>query len=159
MEGITLSSGILMTIFCRRSVSSTFTPQTPSPLVPSPSIPQSLRLSFLLSPETNYSPPSPAAPIHPAPDLCPLTMLSAKYSHKISRNRTARTHSGAPYRSPPSWSLFQSLAQPVVFVNGGFCPFHVLENKRFLCTRDGGKLRDGEQVREEDILLLSVSIQ
>lgn len=46
-----------------------------------------------------------------------------------------------------------------VFFNGGFCPFHLLENKGFLWMQDRRKEMDGESDREEEILTLSVSEQ
>lgn len=49
-----------------------------------------------------------------------------------------------------------SLTHPVVFFNGSFCPFHLLENKGFLWTQERGKAMDGESDREEEILTLSV---
>ena len=56
VEGITLSSGIPMTLFCHRSVSSTFALYSiPLPLAPSPSISLPLPLSPPLSPDAQFS--------------------------------------------------------------------------------------------------------
>lgn len=149
VEGITLSTGILMTIFCQRAVS-TFTPHTASSLFPPPSISQPLPLSPVLSPETNYPPPPPSLPPH--------TVMHYILTHNQTQPHNTHTlWRSVPLSSPHlSWSLFHSLAQPVVFFNGGFCPFHLLENKGFLCTQDRGKEKDGEPVSEEEVLPSSV---
>lgn len=152
VEGITLSSGILMTAFCHRSVSSTFAPRSPSSL--SIAIHFSTSSSFTLFVTRNrlFHPSPPRRTSH----LCPLTMSSATYSHAIERSRKHTLRRSVPLSSPRlSCSLFHSLTHPVVFFNGGFCPFHLLGNKGFLSAQDRGKERDGEPDREEEILTLS----
>lgn len=85
--------------------------------------------------------------------------LRQKHSHD-HRAHTRITHTLRLPSPSRTCSLFHSLAHPVVFFNGSFCPFHLRGNKGFLCPLDGGKQGDTEPDREEEIhLTLSAVVQ
>lgn len=139
-----------MTIFYQGAVSSTFTPHTPSSIVPPPSISQPLPLSLVLSPETNYPPASPS--------LLPHNVKN--YIHTQSNATTPHIHT----LTLRTALLCPSKLVPLSLTRSASCIFQwwllslssPLENKGFLCTQDRGREKDGELVSEEEILPSSV---